>query len=251
MRHYQRTFSLAGSLLLCAALLLQGCVARAPLKTLSYAAPQAAVVDADHSDRRLLVFLRGIGGTVDNFADYGMIAAAQTRYPNLDVWVPDTHVGYYYQRKLLTRLQQDIIIPAQERGYTRIDFAGVSLGGFGSLLYLECCQQNINNVVLISPYSGEPETHASIAETDDLRHWKPPAGTEDFELDLWFWIGNNQPLFDSGRLWLGYGSEDTLTGQDLLAERLPENRVVVIEGDHSDEVFAKIWLELLDRGALD
>ena len=231
--------------------LLQACsIAPKPLPTLSYSAP-AAVRGLDYSDRRLLVFLRGIGGTVESFSDYGMIAAAQGRYPNLDVWVPDTHIGYYYKRNLLRRLQEDIIVPAQERGYSRIDFAGVSLGGFGSLLYLECCQQNIDNVILISPYSGEPETHASIAETDELLDWIPPAGTENYERDLWFWIANNQPLFDSGRLWLGYGDEDYLTGQKLLGQRLPKSHVLVVEGDHSDQVFVRIWQELLDKGALD
>jgi pimeloyl-ACP methyl ester carboxylesterase len=230
--------------------LLQACITTKPLPTLTYSAP-ADAHGLDYADRRLLVFLRGIGGTVENFADYGMIAAAQARYPNLDVWVPNTHIGYYYKRSLLRRLQEDIVARAKRRGYRRIDFAGISLGGFGSLLYLECCQQNIDNVVLISPYSGEPGTHASIAETEDLRNWKPPAGTEDFELDLWFWIANNQPLFSSGRIWLGYGDEDYLSGQDLLAERLPENQVLVIDGDHGDEVFARIWQELLDKGALD
>ena len=231
--------------------LLQACsIAPKPLPTLTYSAP-AAVRGLDYSERRLLVFLRGIGGTVENFADYGMIAAAQARYPNLDVWVPDTSIGYYYKRSILRRLQEDIIDRARQRGYRRIDFAGVSLGGFGSLLYLECCQQNVDNVVLISPYSGESGTHASIAATDDLRNWKPPSGTEDFELDLWFWIANNQPLFNSGRIWLGYGDEDYLTGQDLLAERLPESQVLIVDGDHSDEVFARIWQGLLDKGALD
>lgn len=247
MRLYQGRIIFA---LLAAALLAACSIAPKPLPTLSYSAP-AAARGLGYSDRRLLVFLRGKGGTVENFADYGMIAAAQARYPNLDVWVPDTHIGYYYKRNLLRRLQEDIIAPAQKRGYSRIDFAGVSLGGFGSLLYLECCQQNIDSVILISPYSGEPETHASIAETDDLRNWVPPAGTEDFELDLWFWIGNNQPLFDSGRLWLGYGDEDYLTGQELLAERLPKSQVLIVDGDHSDEVFARIWREFLDKGALD
>ncbi len=231
--------------------LLQACsITSKPLPTLTYAAP-AAARDPGYAERRLLVFLRGIGGSVENFADSGMIAAAQARYPNLDVWVPDAHIGYYYKRSILRRLQEDIIDRAKQRGYKRIDFAGVSLGGFGSLLYLECCQQNIDKVVLISPYSGEPGTHASIARIEDLRNWKPPAGTEDFELDLWFWIANNQPLFNSGRIWLGYGNQDYLTGQDLLAERLPESQVLIVDGDHSDEVFARIWDKLLEKGALD
>lgn len=231
--------------------LLKGCsIAPAPLATLNYAAP----TDTDSSvytERRLLVFLRGIGGSAEDFANYGLVAAAQERYPNMDVWVPNAHFGYYYKRSLLERLQEDIITRARERGYKRIDFAGVSMGGFGSLLYLQCCQETIDKVVLISPYSGERETHASIAEAEDLSSWVAPEDIEDYEVDLWNWIANSDPLFQSGRLWLGYGDDDYLSGHDLLARQLPEDQVLVVEGEHTAEVFTEIWQQILDKGALD
>ena len=46
----------------------------------------------------------------------------------------DAHLGYYFQRTVIARLQADVLQPARQQGYRRIVLVGVSLGGLGALL---------------------------------------------------------------------------------------------------------------------
>lgn len=204
-------------------------------------------------EKRLLVLLHGLGADMQFFNDFGFISAVQKRYPQLEVWVPDAHLGYYRQRSLMIRLQQDLIAKARAGGFQRIDFAGVSLGGFGSLLYLQCCGEDIAKVLLISPFTGDPELHESLAKAESLGNWQPQADAnfKDYQVDFWQWIGRNPELLAGGRIWLAYGDDDRLTGHHLLAKQLPPTQVLVLPGKHQDAVFARLWQQLINAGALD
>lgn len=231
--------------LLALGLMLAACVRTpvTPLPTTEYPAKAAG-------EKRLLVLLRGLGGSAEDFAKFGFIEEAQKHYPHMTIWVPDTHMGYYRQRSLLPRLREDIVQKAQQQGFTRIDFAGLSLGGFGSLLFLQCCDSQIASVILISPYLGDGDLQKSLASSASLAEWRPDQGLKDYEAALWLWLQQRPDVLQK-RIWLGYGAEDRLGGHALLARELPVQQTLVVPGGHKNPVFAQIWQRLLQQGALE
>ena len=232
----------------CTALLVSGCATtRTPIPTLSY--PGSAEAQAT-SGKKLLVVLRGMGGSEESYEKYGFIAAMQQQYPEFDVVVPNAHFGYYRKRTIKERLSIDIIDPAIADDYEEIWLAGVSMGGLGSLLYLRCCEEKITGVVLLAPYSGSGGLHKDINAYLNGEQEPPWAGSESSEDSipaLWRWMVENEQALGDGRVWLGYGDEDRLSGHQLLAQLMPDDHVVEVSGGHKVKVFMRIWNQILAR----
>ena len=77
--------------------------------------------------------LPGRGDRGEVFVREGFEKAGQRL--GFDTIMVDAHFGYYMKRSLIPALDEDIIQPALEAGYENIWLLGVSMGGFGSLLY--------------------------------------------------------------------------------------------------------------------
>lgn len=234
--------------ILCAALLLNACaITRVPMPVLAYTgSAEAQAVNG----KKLLVVLRGMGGSEESYEKHGFIAAMQKQYPEFDVQVPNAHFGYYRKRTIKERLSIDIIDPAIAAGYEEIWLAGVSMGGLGSLVYLRCCEEKITGVILLSPYSGNRGLHKDISAYLDGEQEAPWAGddkAEDSIPALWRWLLADKQILGDGRVWLGYGDEDRLSGHQLLAQQMPEDHVVEVSGGHKVKVFMRIWDEILSR----
>ena len=100
-----------------------------PMKTLSQPGPcrpRAA---------ELLVMLPGAYSLPDEFVTEGFVDATRRQGVVADIVIADAHLGYFYDRSVLTRLREDVIAPARAQGYRRIWLVGISLGGFGALAY--------------------------------------------------------------------------------------------------------------------
>ena len=141
-----------------AALLLAGCVAAptVPIASLSYQS------DSTQRQRNLLVLLRGIGADNTIFDEEGIIDEIHNRQLPFDVIAPDTHFGYYQSKTIEDRLKHDIIDPARRQGYEQIWLAGFSMGGLGSLLYVRRYPDDIDGVLLSSPFLGRQSIHREI-----------------------------------------------------------------------------------------
>lgn len=228
--------------------LLNACaITREPMPSLYY--PGSEVAQTQRGEK-LLVVLRGMGGSEKSFAKHGFIAALQQQYPEFDVVAPNAHFGYYRKRSITQRLSADIIDPAIAEGYEEIWLAGVSLGGFGGLVYLRCCEEKITGVVLISPFSGTRSLHDAVNAYLDGKQVPPWVGadkSEDSLLGLWQWIVENKHILNSDRVWLGYGDEDKLPGHALLARLIPDEQVSKLSGGHKVDVFMRIWDDILSR----
>lgn len=205
----------------------------------------------------LLVLLPGRGMLTGEFAEEGFIDAVRSRRLAVDVLRADAHIGYYDNRRIAARLREDVIAPAQARGYRRIWLVGVSLGGMGALVYANEHPTELAGVVVLAPYLGEPPVIAEIAAAGGLRQWTAPASgvaSDDLGGRLWRSLKPYATQPDPpGKppLFLGYGQDDRLApGHRLLAAALPAERVATTPGGHDWPEWRWLWNDTLARLAL-
>ena len=237
--------------LLCALLpliLLTACATNAPLDILSYPAIE------NQRQPRLLIFLRGRGGSHADYDRYGFVDDIRQRKLPYDMKAPNAHMGYYVGRSLVQRLKKDIIDPARASGYEEIWLVGASMGGLGALLYTKFHPNDIDGVFIISPFLGERETIRTIQAAGGLATWEP--GTydpnDDWQIMLWDSLKTRAATnWEGTPLYLGYGTSDMFVeAQGLLGAHLPSERVFTAPGGHTPEVMRRVWLKYLDAGGL-
>lgn len=226
---------------------LSGCAlfASIPMDVLTYENPDKAV-----ANKRLLVFMRGIGGSHHSFAEEGLVADIWAHGLPFDVAVPNAHFGYYGDHHLIARLKKDVIDPARARGYQKIWLIGVSMGGLGSLLYLMERPQDIEGVYLIAPFLGTQLFLEEIEAAGGVRQWNPGnyRAEDDWQRMLWDWLKTAIVDHPDKIVYLGYGSDDPYKrGHQLLGALLPPDRVYAIDGGHDYETFKSLWKIFLDN----
>lgn len=202
----------------------------------------------------LLVLLPGSWSLPEDFQREGFVAAARQRHLAADLWLVDAHVGYYRERSIVDRLRADVILPAQAQGYRHVWIGGISIGGFGALLYAEAHPEDIDGVIAIAPYLGSPKMAAVVTAAGGLAAFNPPPGTSPpDDLDTPFWQGLREhfvttagPASPPLPLFLGYGLADRfVTSDDVLAHSLPPVRIFTAEGDHDWPVWDVLWPRML------
>ena len=206
--------------------------------------------------RVLIVLLPGAYDTPADFVQHGFITALRQRKVAADIVIADTHAGYYTSELLVTRLHEDIVVPARKKGYEKIWLAGISLGGYGSLLYAREHGADIDGLFLMAPFLGNRSLLAEIARTG-LSAWQvgdiPKA---DYDRLLWSWIkGYSDAVISSQPDWpplyLGYGTEDRFAGSSRILEKvLPRARVTTTGGGHEWLPWQNLWAGFLDRPLL-
>jgi len=203
----------------------------------------------------LLVLMPGRGDRPQRYAENDFARIALANGAEADVVALDTHLGYYRDKSVADRLDEDVVAPALERGQ-KVWLGGISLGGLGSLLYLARKRGEVEGVILLSPYLGEGKVLDEIEAAGSLAAWeppqldpapdKPPEGQEVWQR-LWIFLQQSLENPDSPPIYLAYGDDDRLArAHRLLARELPEAQVVVLEGGgHDWETWVPLWEELM------
>jgi pimeloyl-ACP methyl ester carboxylesterase len=197
----------------------------------------------------LLVLLPGIHDTIDRFEDHGFIDAVQQSEQPCDLVSVDAHYGYYDAATIVERLRDDVIIPAQQAGYSDIRTVGISLGGFGALLYANRYSTEVNTLVLLAPWLGSEALIDSITAAGGLENWQL-ADTVDAPPLRDIWLQRKQYATtnaDFPELYLGYGTTDKFQeAHTLLASTLPDDHVFTIAGGHN----WSSWEQMQEQGIL-
>ena len=218
-----------------------------PVPKIEYSASEAA------SDR-LIVLLPGIYDRAVSFERNGFIEAARSGGLKADFVAVDAQYSYYAEQIITDRLHQDVMVPAKLYGYREIWLVGISLGGYGALLYERSHPGVATGVLLLAPYLGPPELIASVKSGDEVAKWhEMVAGSEPTAAELWAWIAaapTDMPKFFN--VHLGYGTGDRYAaGHELLASQLPRARVFSISGGHDWQTWRALWDKALARGTFD
>ena len=255
-------------LLFLAAAFLSGCLpflraAKEPL-------PVDVLADPDDASCTVLL-LPGFWDRPDDFVRQGFARELASRDLDVRLLAADAHVGYYRKRSILPEVRG--IVQAERDAGRTVWLAGNSLGGVGSLILARHASRNVEGVLLMAPYLGEPETIAEIRAAGGALEWAPP-GTEpsdaepeerdggkldrnEYARETWQWFaawhrGGQGQGEGSPQIYLAWGVDDDFADPaELAAELLPEGHAMPAPGGHDWTAWTQNWREFLDSGALD
>lgn len=234
-----------------AAVGLAGCAvigdSRVPIATIEVAAPRPA------AERALVIVLPGYGGDAAEMRRRGVAEAIQEAWPEADVVLTEATFAYYRDRRLLDRLQEDVVGPALGKGYRRIWLAGISMGGMGALLYEREHPGALAGIVLLAPFLGD-QVLDDIRAGGGLRRWDPgplPAAVDadHYQRQVWAMVKSWEQRPElARRVWLLCGTSDRLIeGARLLAQELPAANFLERPGAHTWSVWIGGAKELFAR----
>ena len=149
-------------------------------------------------------------------------------------------------------LDNDIVQPARARGYARIWLCGISLGGYGSLLYAAQHSASIDGLFVMAAFLGRRDLPAHIAQAGGLAAWDGQmAGADAHDLALWRWLrGYADPAVARQRppLLMGWGEDDRFVMSNrLVGATLPPGHVFTTGGGHDWPAWQRLWAAYLDQ----
>ncbi len=192
-----------------------------------------------------LVMLPGAGMSPSDFLVNGFVDAMRRRNLQVDAVMVGVTSADYVSVDFGQRLKRQLLDALN--GYSCIWLAGISLGAFGALRLLQEGMERVGGMLLLSPFLSTRGTVARVAGEGGLDRWSPSAGERlNDETALLCWLKEHPQAF-SQELYLGWGADDrySLSGE-LLAARLPEDRVFRIPGNHDWPTWNSLWQEMLD-----
>jgi pimeloyl-ACP methyl ester carboxylesterase len=207
----------------------------------------------DSPSTTLLVLLPGIHDATNEFESHGFMDTMRQSGQHCDLVSVDAHYGYYDARTIVERLRNDVIIPAQQAGYSDIRIVGVSLGGFGALLYANRHSKEVNALVLLAPWLGSEELIDSITAAGGLENWQPTDMVDEQPLqDVWLQRKMHATMTtDFPGLYLGYGTTDKFReAHTLFASTLPDDHVFTNAGGHNWSSWKQLWEQMQEQGIL-
>jgi len=120
----------------------------------------------------------------------------------------------------------------------------------GALLYASAHAAEVEGVVLLAPFLCTRGTAAELARAGGLRAWSAAHSAATIpEQRMLTWLQAHLAQgAQTPKLYLGYGQHDRFaSAHKMLAECLPQARVVVTAGGHDWPSWAALWQQLLGR----
>lgn len=229
---------LAITALLSAIVFLTGCIGLAPTET-----PISGIATArsDSPKDTLVIMLPGRGDRANTFIAHGFQSEGLKQ--GIDTIAVDAHLGYYMKRNLLPRLHEDIVLPARAAGYKKIWLLGISMGGFGSLLYAIEHSDAIDGIILLAPYLGDARLAEEIDASGGLAVWSgKSANFEEYEVGVWAWLQSAVYSHNGMPIILGYGESDgAAETHKVLARALDPSDVYTRPGGHKWTTWRPLW----------
>jgi pimeloyl-ACP methyl ester carboxylesterase len=196
--------------------------------------------------------LPGRGDELADFERNGIVATMREAGVRADVIVVDAHLGYYYQKTIIDRLNADVFLPARQQGYRRIVLVGVSLGGLGAVLNEREKPGSVDALVLLSPNLGdENKLFDQIVAAGGPVRWATGRDARSGSIyeQLWTFIGTHSAALPP--TWLFYGRSDSYgRGHRLLAGLLPGERVTTRPGAHDWPTWRALWRDVCFHSAV-
>lgn len=233
--------------------LLAGLSACAPLGDARLPLPLEIVPAAAPPARRLVVVLPGRRDDLDALRDAGIARAFTRNWPGADIVLAGATTAYYRDGAVTRRLHEEVIAPARARGVREVWLCGASMGGLGAMLHALEYPGDIDGLILLAPYLGEPELIRSIAAEGGLRAFDRgparPVTRENFAEEVWKRLAQWAREPGSGpQVWIAFGRDDRLAAAaPLLSELVPAARLLIRDGGHAWRVWTPAAGEIAAR----
>ncbi|GAB1256572.1 hypothetical protein NBRC116494_10740 [Aurantivibrio plasticivorans] len=195
----------------------------------------------------VLILLPGIGDYASAYRKRGFIDMLHQSGREIDVISVNAHFKYYQNKTFLKRLHEDIILSAKQKGYKKIHLGGISLGGFGALLFLREHPEMVDSVIVLAPYMGENEHYVDFLRSQQQGGEVSEAG------NLWPWLfdtsNTNGQLLE--KIYLAYGLQDSFADDNaILASLIPDDHTQAIRGGHDWPTWTTLWQNWLSDDVL-
>jgi pimeloyl-ACP methyl ester carboxylesterase len=199
--------------------------------------------------RSLVVLLPGIGGEGIDYEKEGFVDDMRQHGFGADVLIMNIKPRMYVAGEIVERLRTEIFLPAKTKDYEAIYLVGISLGGHAAILYATRYPEDIEDVLLLSPFISGPIQADQIIDAGGIIKWeKCPFIGWDHACNVWKALKqyvSNPERRDN--IYLGYGTNDIFYQEcDILAKVLPPEHVFTVEGQHNWTTWEKLWLIALD-----
>jgi hypothetical protein len=216
-------------------------------------------IDCPIRPKTLIVFMPGVREIPADIVREGFVKAVRDRHIQADMQILDSHLGFFSKLEIVDRLEKEVVLPARAKGYSQIWFAGISLGGFGTLIYgaaqakspIPDPKKMYDGFFVMAPYMGERKVWEPIQEVG-LMNWKAPA-QYDFSIDLWRWLAGytSSNTATLPQAYIGYGTEDRLVPPNkIFGSILPPARHLQEPGGHDWPPWKALWARWLDTAPL-
>ena len=222
----------------------------------TYKVPIDTIYYRNHVERKnhLVIFLHGRGGSARDFEDNGFVQEIRKEGLPVDMVSVEAPLGYYANQSIVVRLKEDVIGPAKTGGYEHIWLVGVSMGGLGAMLYTRAYPEDVDGLLLLSPYLGDLPVINEISGSGGMLKWHPQEIDEtDWQRGLWRWLQTytSRPQ-NVSRFYLAYGMDDKFSpSNSLLAEVLPGNNVFTVKGGHDWPTWRYLWSEFIIKAGME
>ena len=201
--------------------------------------------DPPNDSPLLIALLSGTYSEPEDFVREGFPAAVREQGIDAEVVMAQVRGAWFADGSIVRRIRESVVLPARERGRSRIWLAGVSLGGLAALSYAARHEDDIEGIVLISPYPATRDVLREMDQAGGLGHWKPVIPPEgDLEREAWLWLCASH----EGRppVHCYFASNDRFAaGQRRMAQALAPERVREMPGGHDWKAWRALWTEFL------
>jgi pimeloyl-ACP methyl ester carboxylesterase len=127
----------------------------------------------------------------------------------------------------------------------RVWLAGISLGALAALSYAARHGEDLERMVLMSPYPGTREVLREIEAAGGLAAWRPEDAEPNPEREAWAWLraGAKGP-----RVECYFATGDRFAeGQRRIGACLPRAAVHEVDGGHEWKDWRGMWSDFLAR----
>lgn len=193
----------------------------------------------------LLGLLSGTYSAAEDFIREGFTAAVREHGVEAEMALAEVRAAYFADGSIAKRIRESVVLPARQRGHSRIWLVGISLGGLAALSFAARHEEDLEGIVLISPYPATRDVLREIDAAGGMERWTPVISRHgDAEREAWRWLAAARA--DRIPVHCYFASGDRFAaGQRLMAQALAADRVREMPGDHDWKTWRRLWDEFL------
>jgi pimeloyl-ACP methyl ester carboxylesterase len=195
-----------------------------------------------------LLLLPAAASTADDYVREGFIDDLAAHGVAARVVRSEVPVDMYAADRVVALLREQVLQPLRADG--PVWTVGISLGGMTALACAEAHRDLIDGVFAIAPWPGLRPLWGDIPDAGGIAAWSARHAGDAFEDErrVWRWLGTGAA--GGPEIVIGYGAQDRFAeGQRLLAESLPPERRLLVDGAHDWPTWRALWRRFLEQHA--